>query len=169
MSANIDGKLWNAARRGDEALVTQLIDQATVDWRGYSNDWGASDWTALHLAAHNGHTPVVTLLLDAGWSLEARSGGFTPLAYAALRGHLETVNCLLLRGADINTQDNYKDTPLHLASRNGHSEMVKTLLHHGANQEIRNYAGKTAEDDALNDKTRAVFKEINGDNNAKNK
>ena len=51
---NIDRKLWDAAGAGDEeALVSQLIDQATVDWRrGY---------TALQ-AAHYG--PVVTRLLD---------------------------------------------------------------------------------------------------------
>ena len=96
MSDNIDRKLWDAASASDEALMSQLIDQATVDWRD------RSDWTALHQAARIGHTPVVTRLLDAGWSLEARSGiGFTPLAWAAERGHLETAKCLLLRGANM--------------------------------------------------------------------
>ena len=67
MSESINSKLWDAASAGDEALVSQLIDQATVDWRGHA------DWTALHWAAYGGHTPVVTRLLDAGWSLEART------------------------------------------------------------------------------------------------
>ena len=155
--SSIDQKLHGAAHDGDEALVSQLIDQATVDWRGYGG------YTALHEAAGSGQTHVVTRLLDAGWSLEARNNdGRTPLADAAQAGHLETAKCLLLRGADINTQDNYKDTPLHLASRNGHSEMVKTLLHHGANQEIRNKYGDKAEDEANNNETRAVFREFNG-------
>ena len=49
MSDNIDQKLWNAADAGDEALVSQLIDQgATVDWRDDYN----KDRTALHQAAH---------------------------------------------------------------------------------------------------------------------
>ena len=96
MSDNIDRKLYNAAKAGDEALVSQLIDQATVDWRG---DY---DSTALHQAAQYGHPPVVTRLLDAGWSLEARTeSGLTPLAWAAERGHLETAKCLLLRGANM--------------------------------------------------------------------
>ena len=68
MSDNIDRKLWRAAWDGDEALVSQLIDQATVDWK-----YGQYGNTALHMAAWYGHTPVVTRLLDAGWSLEART------------------------------------------------------------------------------------------------
>ena len=60
-----DRKLFDAAGRGDEALVSQLIELgAEVDYRG------GADYTALHHAA----TPrVVTKLLDSGWSLEARN------------------------------------------------------------------------------------------------
>ena len=70
-------------------LVGQLLGQGpNVDWRA-ADDW----WTALHHAANGGHTPVVTLLLDAGWSLEARNDrGSTPLNLAAEVGHNETVN-----------------------------------------------------------------------------
>ena len=135
-------------------VVSQLIDQASVDRR--------DDGTVLHLAAYYGHTHVVTRLLDAGWSLEARDGGYTPLSWAAWGGHLETVQCLLLRGADIDTQDNDKWTPLHRASRWwGHTEVIKTLLHHGAKQEIKNKNGDTAENLAKNIGTRKVFKEFN--------
>ena len=99
MSDNIDSKLWYAARRGEEALVSQLIEQgAKVDWRG-----GQFNRTALHEAAQADYTPVVTRLLDSGWNLEARSRGWTPLYTAADNGHLETVKTLLLRGANIDT------------------------------------------------------------------
>ena len=153
MSDNIDLKLCDAA--GNEALVGQLIDQATVDWR---DDYGH---TALHRAAYRGHTPVVTRLLDAGWSLEARSGaGRTPLTVAACIGELETAKCLLLRGADMDTQNNHKRTPLHEAYNYGHSEVIKTLLQCGDNQQIRNKEGRTAEDDAKDEETRAVFREF---------
>ena len=129
MSDNINRKLWEAALAGDEALVSQLIEQATVDWRD------GSDYTALHPAAYGGHTPVVTRLLDAGWSLEARSGaGWTPLNKAAAGGDLETVKYLLVREADMDTQDDDKSTPLHYASNSGHNEVIKTLLQCGANQ-----------------------------------
>ena len=92
-------------------------------------------------AAHYGHTPVVTRLLDAGWSLEARTGdGRTPLSQAALSGHLETAKCLLDQGAKIDTQDTDMWTPLHVASISGHFKMVETLLKCGANQEISEIA-----------------------------
>ena len=155
MSDNIDRKLWNAAFAGDEALVSQLIDQATVDWRD------DHDYTALHPAARRGHAPVVTRLLDAGWSLEARSdGGRTPLSWAAVNGQLETAKCLLLRGANMDTGDIGKYTPLHYASSRGHNEVIKALLHCGANQHISNGQGQTAEDAAIKDETRAVFREF---------
>ena len=83
--------------------------------------------------------------------------GVTPLILAAHCGHVGTVKYLLFKGADIETQDDGKHTPLYWASRWGHTKVIKTLLHHGANREIRNYEGKTAEDEAMNDETRAVF------------
>ena len=118
MSENINKKLWYAADHGDEARVSQLIEKgAEVDWTGDDDDnsWTDGDWdsTALHQAAIGGHTPVVTRLLDSGWSLDARdSNGETPLSYAAGKGHLATANCLLLRGAHIDNQDNNNWTPL---------------------------------------------------------
>ena len=147
---------YNAAETGDEALVSHFIEQgAEVDWRDDDNS------TALHAAAQYGHTPVITRLLDSGWSLEARSNsGITPLTRAAGRGHLETVKTLMLRGANIDTQDN-KWTPLHWASRLGESRVVKILLQCGADQQIKDKDGKTAEDAAKNEETRAVFREFN--------
>ncbi len=159
MSENINRKLWSAARRGDEALVSHLIEQgAEVDW---SDEIGS---TALHEAAERGHTPVITRLLDSGWSLEMRDGGgYTPLFLAALHsGHLETVKTLLLRGANIDTQDgDIKETLLYGASSEGYSSLVKLLLQCGADQQIRNTDGNTAEDAADIEETRAVFREFN--------
>ena len=156
MSDNIDRKLWKVAEAGDEDLVSHFMDQATVDWRG------DGDFTALHNAAYKGRTPVVTRLLDAGWSLEARSvSGDTPLSLVAGAGHLETAKCLMLRGANMDTQSNYMRTPLHWASYNGHNEVIRTLVQCRANQQIRNgLLGSTAEDDSRSDETRVVFREF---------
>ena len=148
-SSASDHKLWKAAEAGDDALVSQFIEQgAEVDWR---YEYG---FTALHAAAGEGHTHVVTLLLNAGWSLEGRVEtetmqkqeqgqgmtlseleelveetvmasrfGATPLSLAVQNGHMETAKCLLLRGARIETE-NYRDgTPLQKAATRGHNEL----------------------------------------------
>ena len=125
-------------------------------------DWKGGGYTALHWAAQQGHTPVVTILLDSGSSLETRisarsDAGWTPLSLAARHGHIETAKCLLLRGAQLDTQSDDKNTPLHRASLMSYTDMVQLLLQCGANQEIRNRDGKTAEDLANNDETRSVF------------
>ena len=159
MSENINDKLWDAAWRGEGALVSQYIEQgAEVDWKG-----GVFNNTALHQAARSGHTHVVTRLLDAGWSVEAKNiGGVTPLRLAAEHGHLETAKCLLLRGARIETQCNDKWTPLHEASRYGHASLVKLLLQCGASQEMKKEGiGKQRIIMPKNAKTRAVLKDFN--------
>ena len=157
-----NNKLWVAAGEGDEALVSQLIEQgAKVDWRRFHRLPGKNG-TALHNAAENDHPRVVTRLLDSGWSLEARNKfGHTPLLVATDEGNLDTVRTLLLRRANIDTQDNDKETPLYAASCQGLSDLVKILLQCGADQTIRNKAGKTAEDAAEDEETRAVFREFN--------
>ena len=70
---------------------------------------------------------------------------------------LETAKCLLLRGAEIDTQDDYNNTPLHRASNLGNTDLVQLLLQCGANQEMRNVKGTTAQDFSQNEETRAVF------------
>ena len=86
----IDYKLLSAARDGDEATERQYIEAgATVDWKS------EACWTALHRAACGSHTNVARILVDAGWSLEARNMiGGTPLHMAAVTGKLETVKYL---------------------------------------------------------------------------
>jgi ankyrin repeat protein len=58
------------------------------------------------LAAKQGHTTVVELLLNEGdMDPNARNeGGQTPLLCAAKRGHEQVVKLLLDRGANVNAQ-----------------------------------------------------------------
>ena len=152
-----DIKLFDAAGDGDEALVSQLIEQG-----GYEVDWTLVGTTALHMAAKYGHPRVVTMLLHAGWSLEWRDrAGHKPLDYAAESGNRETVKTFLLQGAKIDTHTSNKQTSLYYASREGKSSSVKILLQSGADHQIRNSSGKTAEDEAKDEETRAVFREFN--------
>ena len=66
--------------------------------------------------------------------------GYTPLDWAAARGHLEVADYLIRRGAKVNVADGTGWTPLHLAARAGHLDLVKLLVKHGADLEARTLA-----------------------------
>ena len=145
MGNNINTKLWDAARDGDEATVRQCIEAgATVDWRDEDG------WTALHQAAKYGHSTVVRLLMNAGWSLWARNNhGRTPLSYintklwdAARDGEETTVRQCIEAGA---TVDWRRDgvTALHWATKYGHTNVARLLVDAGWSLEGRAYAGWT--------------------------
>lgn len=61
--------------------------------------------------------------------------GWTPLHYAALNGHKESVEFLLASHADVNARVNDEETPLFVSL--DRPEVAKVLLQHGANVEAR--------------------------------
>ncbi len=62
----------------------------------------------------------------------------TPLIRAAHNGHLNTVQCLLQAGCQVNAIDLGDNTALHWASMRGHVEVVRALLAAGADKALRN-------------------------------
>ena len=84
----------------------------------------------LLLAALNGHTRVVRLLLEAGASIEwqhPEDNAMRALHYAASEGHLEVVRVLLEFGADKDPRDSFGKTPSQLAAANGHVPVAEFL------------------------------------------
>ena len=76
--------------------------------------------------------------------LVGRSGGWTPLHYAARQGHLEIARALLDAGADVNhVSDGDRSTPLLVAAINGHYDLAMELLANGADPNLESAAGAT--------------------------
>ncbi|XP_063981621.1 acyl-CoA-binding domain-containing protein 6 [Diachasmimorpha longicaudata] len=65
-----------------------------------------------------------------------------PIHWAADRGHIPTIKCLIEKGADINAQDDDGQTALHYAASCGHADVVEYLLSIGA-KSLKDHDGLT--------------------------
>ena len=86
------GALIQAADDGDVARVRQLAAQgADVNQRD------GDGWTALHVAAQNGHVEVTSALITLGVNKEAQlpTNGWRPLHVAAVYGQVEVIKTLV--------------------------------------------------------------------------
>ena len=84
--------------------------------------------TAIHSAAHQGHTEVVKILLDHWVHVESKDvDGRTPMHWAAHFGKEAVVQVLLDAGADEAATTNAGETPLDLATASSHAAVVELL------------------------------------------
>ncbi|XP_074596331.1 uncharacterized protein LOC141851486 [Brevipalpus obovatus] len=119
--------LHEAAYNGNLDVVRQLlIKKIDLDQKDSSHH------TPLSLAAAQGHSQVVDLLLEKGAKINSEKKRNSPLHLAALNNHLETVKLLINKGADISAKNNEKDTPLHIAVLLGHVDVARHLISKGA-------------------------------------
>ncbi|CAK9071719.1 Ankyrin-3 (ANK-3) (Ankyrin-G) [Durusdinium trenchii] len=144
-----DRPLALAAWYGHDKIVELLIslgkdeDEEEEDELDHKD---ANRYTALHLAAQEGHNDVVKHLLKARASIRQRNDeGQEPLHLAAWCGRTETVNHLVFTAkADLSCRDEHRRCPLALAAWEGHSEVVKLLVDAQAEVNDQDKDGDTA-------------------------
>lgn len=101
--------------------------------------------TALHIAAYQGHTKIVEILIKNGAFINASDDdGITPLHLASLNGHTEIVEMLLKHNADAEKVNIERESALHIAANLGYTEIVDILLEHNVYAEKGNIEGDGA-------------------------
>jgi ankyrin repeat protein len=96
----LDGKLFDAAERGDVESLGRLLDAHPEKLRVTKPPYA---WSLLHVAAHQGRAAVVELLLGRGLDVNTRERGDNtyPIHWAAAAGHGDVVRQLIDAGADV--------------------------------------------------------------------
>lgn len=104
-------------------------------------------FTALHLAAQNGHNQCCRELLKRGASPNiCNNYGDTPLHTACRYGHAGVLRILLSAYSNPDIQNNNGDTPLHISCAMGRRKLSKILLQSFSNVEIKNFQSETPYD-----------------------
>jgi ankyrin repeat protein len=117
-----------------ETLITHGADASAVN---------ASGRTALLEAIWHEHWSIVPCLISATTRVDlACTFGNTPLSTAAQKGHLETIEMLVERGACVNP-DSGSINPLHAACHYGKVAAAALLLRFGANPNVRGSRSRT--------------------------
>ncbi|MDR2154636.1 MAG: ankyrin repeat domain-containing protein [Burkholderiaceae bacterium] len=116
-----------------EALLRQGVDPNTRDSRGVPG---------LYVALQEGALEVAKVILASPrLNPELRTPtDESALMVAALRGQLDIVEALIVKGAQVNKTG---WTPLHYAATGGNVEVIGLLLKHGARLEARSPNGST--------------------------
>ncbi len=123
------------------AILLAQEPQTRVEVSNPSNE------SALMMAAINNQLEVATVLIERG--AEVNRKGWSPLHYAATRGHIAMMRLLLENSAYIDAESPNGTTPLMMAAYYAPPLAVKLLLEEGADPTLRNQAKATALDMAL--------------------
>ena len=112
---------------GDVVAVAKLLeeDRTLVRIRD------AKNLTPLHVAASRGQSEVAQLLLDFGADVQGPSetDQWTPVVFAAYRGHFAVTEVLIKNGAGVTAEHG---NPIHYAGQRKHKDICRLLVEHGA-------------------------------------
>lgn len=143
LDKNNHSPLHLAAEAGNVAIVKHLIDElqqnegeAFLSEHVLQGNYikiyaliGPSSNKPLLLAAKEGHSQIVELLLVHGATIKDKSAYLTPLHFAAFRGDLNMVRLLLDKGANALASVGCRN-PLQFAVENDHPAVVAALAQH---------------------------------------
>ncbi|MBU1109115.1 MAG: ankyrin repeat domain-containing protein [Candidatus Riflebacteria bacterium] len=162
--ANIDlpdkkGKtpLHSAAEAGKIEFVQQLLaDKAAVNLQDLENR------TPMDLVCQNYRLDINEKTLLVEMFKKAGSNQKNPLLAphlwaAAKKGDVKKLQELLQAGAEINSQNDSKETALHIAAQSGQLEAVKYLLSQGSRVDIPDDKGRNPATSASENMKREVF------------
>ena len=132
--------IYYAAMLGFRDLVEHFIAErpqhATVS--------GGLEVTPLHVAASEGHSDVLPLLIEHGADINGLGRyGDTPLHRASENARLEVGRFLLNRGANVDVQNDFNNTALVYTAILGHAEFARMLLERGAMIDARSGHDRT--------------------------
>ena len=132
--------LYYAARLG----LRDLTEHLATKHPEHVNARGGQEVTPMHVAALEGHSDILLLLVEHGADVDGQSiSSDTPLHRASMEGRLEAGQFLLNCGADIDVQNNSNNTALFHATARGHAEFARLLLERGAMIDARGNFGRT--------------------------
>jgi uncharacterized protein len=115
-----ESPLMLASLKGQTEVVKKLIARGA--------DVNKPGWAPLHYAATNGHTEIMTLLLDNHAYIDASSpNDSTPLMMAALYGTASAVKLLLEAGADPSIKNSLGMTAIDFAHRDKRTEAAEII------------------------------------------
>ena len=133
--------LMQAVKNKDAGRVKELIRQGVN-----VSELDANGDAPLVMAAYEGLTNIVRLLLEAGADVTAVDPGMkaTALHAAAYAGRTEAARLLIEYKVEIDKQGPYNGyTALHDAIWQGHLETARVIIEAGANLTLKNNQGQT--------------------------
>lgn len=126
-----------ACHRGHAGLV-YCLQRWAPEW-----DWmNGENARLITVAAAEGQTAVIDVLIRLGADIDAKFDGYTALQLAGKNGHQSAAKTLLDNGACRSWEG--RVSPIHLAVDSGHVAVIYTLLQNGIDPMTRDRQGMTA-------------------------
>eukprot|EP00163_Fabomonas_tropica_P016530 TRINITY_DN2960_c0_g2_i3.p1 TRINITY_DN2960_c0_g2~~TRINITY_DN2960_c0_g2_i3.p1 ORF type:complete len:3332 (+),score=486.18 TRINITY_DN2960_c0_g2_i3:638-9997(+) len=132
--------LHSLVAKNNQALLRSMLvrNEAPVGERDVRKN------TVIHIAAIEGNTEILTLLLKFGADINAGGQeGLSALHLAVLHNRAHVIHCLGRAGAEIDIPDPEGRTPLFYAAREGNIACTRALVYRGADPKRQNEDGVT--------------------------